>query len=157
VKDQSKYRIALIHQRFGRKSDPSETAAETFENAFVRVRDQVIRPVMEELVAELRGLGHAPRISLEAVDHEGRTCQPAISLALGIRGAVDDRNRIVFAVIRWRIGGKPNDDPEVLAFHQKDRVPFDLFRYMRPDEITADNVEQLLVDSTESLFAQNAR
>ena len=157
MKDQSKYRLALIHQRFAPRRAAAESTGESFAEAFVRVRDALLRPLMEEVAAELRGLGHAPSISIEPIEHEGRRCAPAIALALGIAGVTGRRNEIVFAVIRWTVGGKADDDPEVLAYQQKDRTPFDLFRYAHPDDITADAVEQLLVDATESLFAQNAR
>ena len=157
MKDQSKNRLALIHQRFARHAPAPESSRETFERAFERTRDEVIRPVMEEIAAELRALGHAPEISVDPVDHEGRTCSPAIALRLGIRGVTGRRNHVVFAVIHWKIGNRPTETQEVLAFHGKDETPFDLFRYMSPGEITKDVVEQVLVDSIEGLFAQNAR
>lgn len=156
MRDQNKNRLALIDQRFGRREAPAEPAGETFEQRFDRAVAEVIRPVMEEVAAELASLGHAPEVSIEPVDHEGRRCDRAIALRLGIRGVSGRPNFIALAVIRWKIGGRAEDKPEVLAFHQKDRVPFDLIRFASPEEITRDVVEQLLVDSVESLFAQNA-
>lgn len=156
MKEQNKNRLALIHQRFGRREAAPAHGGETFEQRFERVRAEIIAPVMEEVAAELRALGHAPEIAIEPVDHEGRRCDSAIALRLGIRGVSGRLNHIAFAVIRWKIGGKTEETPEVLAFHQKDQMAFDLFRYAEPEEITKDIVEQLLVDSVESLFAQNA-
>ncbi len=157
MRDQNKNRLALIHRRFGQRDAPPSPPTRTFEQRFARVREEVIQPVMEEVAAELRALGHAPEISTDPVEHEGLRCDHAIALRLGIRGVRDRLNHIALAVIRWKIDGKAEETPEVLAFHQKDRVPFDLFRYASPEDITKDIVEQLLVDSVESLFAQNAR
>jgi hypothetical protein len=156
VKDQNKNRLALIHQRFAPREGARHASAETFEQRFLRVARDTIEPVMEDVASELRALGHAPEISHDPVDHEGRRCGDAIALRLGIRGVHGRKNHIVFAVIRWKIGGKTEETPEVLAYHEKDRMAFDLARYDAPEEITKETVEQLLVDSVESLFAQNA-
>jgi hypothetical protein len=156
LKEQNKQRLELIHRRFAPQVALVEPTGETFEEAFVRVRDAVLRPVMDEVARELTALGHAPTISCDPVPHEGRVAEHAIALGLGIRGAPPSRkNHVVFGVMRWAPGGKAAPEPEVLAFHEKDTTPFDLFRYPHPDAITADAVEQLLVDSIESLFAQN--
>jgi hypothetical protein len=152
VKDASRNRLALIHQRFSSRIAPHDDGEETFELAFDRARESVIQPVMEEIAEALRELGHAPAVHVGPVAHEGRIYAPAVALRLGMRGAAGAKNHVVFAVIRW----KGSDGPEVLAFHEKDRTPFDLFRYPHPREITKDRVEQLLLDSIESLFAQNA-
>lgn len=156
MKDQNRNRLALIHQRFARREAAASTTVETFEQRFARVAREVIQPVMEDVATELRALGHTPELSTDPVEHEGRRCPDAIALRLGIRGVGGRLNHVVFAVIRWKIGGKTEETPEVLAFHQKDRMAFDLSRYDGPEEITRDIVEQLLVDSVESLFAQNA-
>ena len=157
MKEQSKNRIHLIHQRFAKHDAPPGPTREAFAEAFVRVREAVIRPVMEDVAAELRSLGHQPEISIEPVDHEGRICQPAIALRLGLRGAPKRKNHVVLAVIDWKVGGMAVETPEVLAFHAKEETPFDLFRFARPDDVTGDVVEQLLVDSIEALFALNTR
>jgi hypothetical protein len=156
VKDQTKNRLAIIDARFARRGAAPAVEQETFEQAFLRVRDTVILPVMAELAAELRGLGHAPEILTTPVAHEDRVCAPAIALALGVRGSRAAKNQVVFAVIRWKPSGESEEGPEVLAFHVKDATPFDLFRYMSPDELDRDKVEQLVVDSIEALFAQSA-
>lgn len=158
MREQTKQRLEMIHRRFAPQVAPEAPTGETFEEAFARVREAVLRPVLEDVAAELRALGHAPEVSCEPVTHEGRVAEHAIALRLGIRGAPSSRkNHVVFGVLRWAPGGKPAPEPEVLAFHEKDTTPFDLFRWAHPDAITADAAEQLLVDSIEALFAQNRR
>lgn len=157
MKDHNRARLAIIHQRFAPKARAAAAGGETFEQAFARVCDRVLVPVLEDVAAELRALGHAPEVVVGPVDHDGGRCDPAVALRLGIRNATGRSNVIALGVIRWRLSGKSNDDPEVLAFHVKDAVAFDLFRFKHPDELRPDVVEQLVVDSVEALFAQNAR
>lgn len=146
MKEHNRHRLALIDARFGRsKSDSSD--AEAFEAAFFRVCDEVIRPVMEDVAAELGKLGHAPRIETGKLLHEDEWISPTISLRLGMRGRGEDSGYAAFGVLRW------GAQPEVLAWLLVPPTPFDLYRYAHPNDIQADNVEQLLVDAVEHIFA----
>jgi hypothetical protein len=150
VKDHNRHRLALIDARFGdRRGAPSET--EAFEEAFERVCLAVIRPVMEDVAAELEQLGHAPRIATEPLIHEGDRIAPCIALYLGLRGRGEGSGYVALGVARDGV------TPNVLAWLVAEPTPFDLQRYARPDEISADTVEQMLVDAVEHLFARSAR
>src|SRR5262249_47080116 len=81
VKDHNKNRIVLITDRYAaRRHQKQLNDSDRFEEAFRAVRDAVIRPVLEEITAELRNVGHAATI---AVDQGEWT--PSIELLLGIR------------------------------------------------------------------------
>jgi hypothetical protein len=146
VHDQNRNRLALITQRFAAR-DAARRGADrrAFEEAFLRVRDAVIRPVLEEVAEALRGAGHAPRVSDDEAEE-----RPSVELHLGIRGRCA-RNLVGYALIERR------GAPEVLAYLDVDRPCLDLMRYAHPSEITAERVEQLVVDAVEHIFACNAR
>lgn len=146
MKEHNRHRLALIDARFGQpRADPSD--AEAFDDAFLRVSNAVIRPVMEDVAMELKALGHAPRIEMGALPHEGTTISPTIALYVGMRGRGDDSGFVAFGVTR--------EGPltEVLAWLVVPPRPFDLLRYEHPDAIDAGHVEQLLVDAIEHIFA----
>jgi len=146
VKDHNRHRLALIDARFGRpKLDLSGT--EAFEDAFLRVSNAVIRPVMEDVAAELEKLGHAPHIATGKLEHEGASIFPAIALYLGMRGRGEHSGYVALGVTR------EGTTLEVLAWLVVPPRPFDLQRYQHPDAIDANHVEQLLVDATEHIFA----
>jgi len=149
VKDHNRHRLALIDARFGdRRGAPPST--EAFEGLFARACEAVIRPVMEDVAAELAKLGHAPRISTEALGHEGDSIAPCIALHLGLRGRGEGSGYVAFGVVH------DGAAPEVLAWLVAEPTPFDLQRYTRPDAISADQVEQLLIDAIEQLFARRS-
>jgi hypothetical protein len=132
--------IARYEARLGEKTAAAQAS---FDDAFRRVRDAVIRPVMEAAAAELRAGGHAPTITVD----EGLDA-PNIVLHAGLRGARPDADDVVaFCVIHRR------GVPEVLSYLTATPPPMDLQRYASPDEITPDHVEQLVVDSLEQIFA----
>jgi hypothetical protein len=146
VKEHNLHRLALIDARFGRtKTDPS--GVEAFDDAFVRVSNEVIRPVMADVASELEKLGHAPRIETGKLLHEGDWISPTISLHLGLHGRGEHSGYVAFGVLRWEAV------PEVLAWLMVPPTPFDLQRYAHPSDLHADHLEQLLVDATEHLFA----
>lgn len=150
MKEHNKNRLALIDARFG-KARAAQSGAEGFEAAFLCARDAVLRPVMEDVAKELSGLGHAPRISLDELDHEGEVCRPCVALHLGIRGRGEAPGSIAFGVSRSR------GAPDVLAWLVAKGAPFDLRRYAHPDQIDEGQVEQLLVDAIEQIFSRGDR
>jgi hypothetical protein len=135
--------------RFGDRPGASPST-EAFEQIFARACLAVIRPVMEDVAGELEKLGHAPRITTEALSHEGDSVGPCIALHLGLRGRGEGSGYVAFGVVHDRAA------PEVLAWLVAEPTPFDLQRYTRPDAISADNVEQLLIDAIEQLFARRS-
>lgn len=150
MREHNRARLALIDARFGKA--PTSPEDVDFDAAFVRVRDAVIRPVMDDVAAELSSLGHSPRITTDDMDHEGDLIAPCITLWVGQRGRGDAAGYVALGVARNR------ERPDVLAWLLVPPTPFDLERHDHPDEITADYVEQCLVDAVEHLFArQGAR
>jgi len=145
VKDHNKNRLATITGRYAaRQREKAALDRSAFDAAFVATRDAVIRPVMEEIAAELRSAGH------EAIVQNDRAKEtPSIELTLGIGGKKpsEEGDRIVFAVITRR------PTPEVLAYLTVKPPALDLLRFASPSEITAEQVEQIVVDAVEHVFA----
>ncbi len=146
MKDQNRNRLALITSRYEKRLiERGAVVEESFEVAFERARSEVIRPVMEEVAAELRSSGHSPTITLDGCKEK-----PSIELWLGIRGADPAwANLVAYNVIRRR--GRT----EVLAFLDVNRPPMDLVRHGHPSEIGPEQVEQLVLDAVEHIFACN--
>jgi hypothetical protein len=145
VKEHNRHRLALITGRYAtRLAEKQAASAQAFDDAFRAVREAIIRPVLEEAAAELRGAGHAPRVTIDGSEE-----RPSIELHLGMRGLPDipEKNLIAFSVIRRR------EAPEVLAYLVVRPPPMDLVRFADPSEITAETVEQLVIDSIEHIFA----
>ncbi|WP_437989864.1 hypothetical protein [Sorangium sp. So ce145] len=145
MRDHSRHRLALITSRYAaRQQEKLAGDRRAFDDAFRAVSGEVIRPVLEEIASELRSAGHVPRIAL---DEEPEA--PSIALELGIRGASASpgADRIAFSVIQRR------EAPEVLAYLIVRPPPMDLLRFASPAEITAYQVEQLVIDAIEHIFA----
>lgn len=146
MKEHNRHRLALIDARFGRTNE-ERADGEAFDDAFLRVANDVIRPVMNDVIAELEKLGHSPRIETGRLPHEGNSIFPAIALYIGMRGRGEHSGYVAFGVAR------EGTTTDVLAWLVVPPRPFDLLRYAHPNEIVADHVEQLLIDATEHLFA----
>ena len=145
MKEQNKNRLATITGRYAtRQREKAVLDRRAFDAAFVEAREKVLRPVFEDIAAELRSAGHIATI----VD-DGAKETPSIELVLGIGGGKpkDEGDRIAFVVITRR------EKPEVLAYLVVKPPPMDLVRYAAPADIRAEEVEQLLVDAVEHVFA----
>jgi hypothetical protein len=145
VKEHNKNRIVLITGRYAARRRQKELDnGYEFEEGFRAVRDALIRPILEEIAAELRNAGHAARI---ACDEAAQT--PSIDLVLGIRAAQGPHRTDVvgFSVIRHRAV------PEILAYLVVNHPPMDLLRFSSPAELTTDQVEQIVVDAIEHIFS----
>jgi hypothetical protein len=137
-------RLAARYQaRLAAAAAPDEA---TFVQEFIDLRDRVLRPVLEECAEPLRQAGNEPRILVD----EGHG-QPSIELALGLRGGRGKSNRVGFSVIRWE--GYPL---QILAYLEVNSPPFDLERFGRAEELSADRVEQMVVDAIEHIITVNA-
>lgn len=145
MREHNKSRIALITGRYAaRQGERRRGERGAFDDAFRAARDEVIRPALEEIAAELRAVGHAPEVVCDAAIET-----PSIELALGIRGAeaLPGADLVGFSVIQRR------EDPEVLAYLVVRPPAMDLLRFATPAEITAYQVEQLVIDAIEHVFA----
>jgi hypothetical protein len=146
VREHSKHRLALITKRYAARQDEKRVGdRRAFDDAFRAARDAVIRPVLEEIAAELGRAGHAPRVACDAA-HE----TPSIELVLGVAGAHGSEDRVVFSVIKRR------ESPEILAYLVVHPPPMDIVRFASADELTPDQVEQLVVDAVEHIFAYHS-
>lgn len=142
MQEQNKNRLALITGRFAaRQADKAIADRRSFDEAFVRAREAVIIPVLEEIAEELRRAGHAPEIRLDQAEDK-----PSVELCLGIRGR-SGKNLVAYTVIARR------PEPEVLAYLDVDDPVMDLLRYPHPSAITREMVEQVVVDAVEHIFA----
>ncbi|WP_437930227.1 hypothetical protein WMF37_13670 [Sorangium sp. So ce291] len=147
MKEHNRLRIERLTARYARRIEATRAPAEAdFLREFDALRERVLRPPMEELAAELRKAGHAPRIVID----EGHDT-PSIELALGLREAKATRNVVGFCVIRW--SGYPL---QILAYLEVNPTPFDLERFASAADVGADRVEQLLVDAVEQIMVCNA-
>jgi hypothetical protein len=130
-----------------RRREVVTTDGAAFLRAFEEARERVLRPILEEFAAELRRVGHEPRI---AIDEAAEA--PSIELVLGLRGAdvPPGSNLVGFSVIRW------TGAPEVLAYLVVRPPPMDLERFASPEEIDANQAEQMVLDAIEHVLACNA-
>ncbi|WP_437602150.1 hypothetical protein [Sorangium sp. So ce590] len=147
MKEHNRLRIERLTARYARRIEAARAPAEVdFLREFDDLRERLLRPPMEELAAELRRAGHAPRIVID----EGHDT-PSIELALGLRDARASRNVVGFCVIRWT--GYPL---QILAYLEVNPTPFDLERFARAADIGPDRVEHLLVEAIEQIIVCNA-
>ncbi|MDC3952519.1 hypothetical protein [Polyangium jinanense] len=145
MKEQNKNRLATITGRYAsRQREKAALDRRAFDEAFVEVREKVLRPVFEDIADELRGAGHTAVVAID-----GATETPSIELVLGIGGNTtkDAHDRVAFVVITRRPA------PEVLAYLVVRPPALDLVRFASPSDITAEQVEQILVDAVEHIFA----
>jgi hypothetical protein len=145
VREHSKSRIALITGRYAaRQREKHQDDRRVFDGSFRAIRDAVIRPVFEEIAAELRAAGPDPRITCD-----GALEAPSVELVLGIQGvqAPPGSDIVGFSVISRR------EVPEVLAYLVVRAPPMDLIRFAYPTDIAAYQVEQIVLDAIEHVFA----
>lgn len=147
MKELTRERLALITARHAARSAERAAAEEGgFVDAFARLCDRLLLPLMQEFAAELRSAGHAPEIVRDPTAEPSR-----IELLLGLKTARGGRNAIGFAVFR-RADGRL----EVIAYQEVRPPHFDLARFAHPDDVRADVAEQLVLDAIEHLLACNA-
>jgi hypothetical protein len=144
VREQNRLRLQRLVDRYERRLTAAAGEDEAiFLRAFVDAREAVLRPVLREVADELCALGHAP----EVVNVEG----PGVELRLGLRRAASRRNAVGLRVIRG--SGYPL---QILAYLVLDERPFDLERFALAAELSAEKVEQVVVDAVEHLIMCNA-
>jgi hypothetical protein len=147
VNEQNRLRIERLTARYAdRLQSRAALDEDEFLQAFADLCDRVIRPPMEEIAAELRRAGHAPRIV-----PTGDPKTPGIELELGLLRGSASRNSVGFAVIRWA-----HYPLQILAYLEVNPPRFDLTRFARPGEVRPEQVEQILVDAVEHVITCNA-
>ncbi|HEY4119244.1 MAG TPA: hypothetical protein VGM56_15360 [Byssovorax sp.] len=121
----------------------SDEARAAFEADFVRQRDAVLVPLLQDLGVALARAGHAFEIELDAGERRpGATFR--VLLSGGARG---NRNEILFYV-------QHADASEVIV-HLALRNEFELVRYQSIAAMTHAALEQMLVDGLEHLLVCN--
>lgn len=147
MKEHNRLRIERLTARYARRIEEARAPEEAeFLREFEALREGVLRPQMEEFVAELRKAGHEPRVVLDE-GHE----QPSIELALGLRGGKGSHNVVGFCVIRW--AGYPL---QILAYLEVNPPPFDIERFASAADVRPERVEQILVEAIEHIIVCNA-
>jgi hypothetical protein len=146
MKEHNRLRLARLTARYAERTQAKGAPDEAeFLRAFAELRERLLRPQMEEVAAELRKAGHDARVTFD----EGPD-RPSIELSLGLQRGTGSRNVVGFSVIRW------TDHPlQILAYLEVNPPAFDLERFLGAAEITAERVEQLLVDAVEHIVACN--
>ncbi|APR77371.1 Hypothetical protein A7982_02718 [Minicystis rosea] len=145
----NRLRLEQMAARYQARLDAATAVRAGDETAFLRefaeACDNVVRPVMEECAGVLRASGHEPRILVD----EGFIL-PSIELALGLRGASGTSNRVGFGVIR-----RERQPLKILSYLVMSPPQFDMDRFARAAELTADRVEYIVVEAIEQLMATN--
>jgi hypothetical protein len=137
-------RLIRSAERFAASSAAPAVDRPAFEAAFGRAREEVLAPVLGEVVEALGERGLAATIRVDDAEET-----PSIELVLGLgRGRQNDR--VGFRVIDRR--GRC----EVLSYLVASPPPMDLRRYADPGELSRDHVEQVVVDAVEHLLACRA-
>ena len=142
----SRLRLSRITTRHAKLTAEGQRDAESdaaFLAGFARARDEVLRPVMEEVGAQLEAAGYGFRISLDSTEGS-----PAVDFHIVIPGRDDFKDTIRFFAHKDALRGW-----QVIAEIELKRSPFELTRFEANDQITRDRAEQLIVDAVEQMFA----
>lgn len=145
----SRLRIRRMTERWDRRRAELGAAAASLEAeraaAFVRevirVRDEVLRPVLDAVADELRRAGHDLRV--EPCDDP-----PRLDVHVLVRGRSGSKDRIQLEVRDDRVRGR-----ELIAELVLKRSPVELARFAWPGDLTTEVAERLFVDALEALFA----
>jgi hypothetical protein len=149
MNEQNRARLTRMVARWERQraalaQDEAEREREAiFRADLARVMATVLRPVIEDIGAELRRAGHDYRV--EEGSPEG---SPRLDLYLLVRGRSGSKDLIQFVVRR-----DPERGSELIAELVLRGPPFELHRFSSPSELTADLAEHLLVDTVEQILA----
>jgi Pentapeptide repeats (8 copies) len=139
-------RLGRITARYASRAAQgwSETESDAaFLAGFVRARDEVLRPVMEEIGAQLRATGYDFSTTCGGAD-----ASPVVDFHVIIPGRGESKDTIQFFAHKDAVRGW-----QVVAEIELKRSPMELARFEATEEMTRDAIEQLLVDAVEQLFA----
>jgi hypothetical protein len=148
MNEQNRERLSRMAKRHAarraQKAGDAESAA-TFLAQFLRARDDVLRPVMEDIGTQLRAQGYDFTIT----DGGARTA-PRIDFHIVLQGRGDAKDTIRFFAHEDDARGW-----QVIAELELERSPSELARFDAGDPVTRDVAEQLIVDATEQMFASS--
>ncbi len=136
-------RIATRHTRCVAHGQSETESDATFIAEFGRVRDEVLRPVMDEVGLQLQTDGYEFRIA-----NGGTEASPAVEFHVVIPGRTDAKDTIRLFAHKDALRGW-----QVIAEIELKRSPMELARFDAGDPITRDVAERLIVDATEQVFA----
>jgi hypothetical protein len=152
--DQNRARLSRMVTRWGREraalsledADRKREREAAFHEALGRVFATVVRPVIEDIRAELRSGGHDCR-----VDERGSEGSRRLDLHLVVQGRSGSKDLVQFLVRTY-----PERGPELIVELVLKSSPFELGRFPSPAELTADVAEHMLVGAIEQIFASPA-
>jgi hypothetical protein len=154
VNEQTRIRLAIIEAKFGKRGarapSQAELAAERssrFDDDFRRARSEVLAPILEEIGAVLTAAGHGHRVALDAGEH-----RPSIELHLLLAGAEGGSTGVIRLFTRTGEARRC----EIIAEVQLGRALVELTRFQEASALTAEVVEQMVVDAVEQVFAYHA-
>ena len=146
MNEQNRERVHRMTRRHASRLAQGASDAESdvaFLGEFLRIRDEVLRPAMDELATQLREGGYE-----SSVASGGSETSPAVEFHVVIPGRDDSKDTIRFFAHKDVQRGW-----QVIAEIELKRSPMELVRFDVGDPITRDVAEQLIVDATEQLFA----
>lgn len=148
MKEQTRIRLQIIAARFGRRGAVRNEEEHAWLDAYERARGGVLTTAMTEIGEVLQQDGHHCEVRLDA-EPAGRSIDFAVRPVGNGEGerlirffARNDERRGWQVKAEIRLG-------EAQGFSE-------LTRFERPDEITAEVAEHLLVDAMEQVFASVA-
>jgi Pentapeptide repeats (8 copies) len=167
MNEQNRLRLDRITKRHAiRRAQGSSEAddAASFFAAFARMRDEVLRPAMEDVARQLAAAGHeaevanagdgapvstGPPLSIRAPNPgPASRAPPGVALFVRIPDRGDSRD-----TIRFRAYDDPARGWQTIAEVELTGSPMELTRFDADEPVTRDIIEQLLVDAVEQLFA----
>ncbi len=147
MNEQTRIRLGIIEARYGKRAgraaSETELAAERalrFDEEFRRAREAVVAPILGEIGAALSASGHGHRVAVD----EAAT-QPSVELYLSPRGVPSGERSVIRLFARA--------GSEIIAEVELGRTVIELTRFHEASAMSAEVVEQMIVDAVEQLFA----
>lgn len=146
MNDQTKIRLQLVMDRFGKKLAAQQTGESEWVAAYQEACAKVLRPAMKDIGEMLARAGHPCEVRLDAepdlrsIDLVVKPGGPAMEERWVRFFAHEDEQRGWQVIAEVWLSGSP---PE-------------LTRFEHPRELTPEVVEQVLVDGIEQIFASAA-
>jgi hypothetical protein len=155
MNDQNLSRLSRMVARWGRERAEIEQrdrdGLQEKQAAFLAELEgtyaSVLRPVIDDIGAELRQAGHDCRIEERVEDGV-----PRFDLYVVIQGRRGSKDLIQFLV--WT---HPEHGYQLVVELVLRSAPFELRRFHKPSELTADIAEQMIVEAIEQFFASPPR
>lgn len=146
MNEQTSIRLGIITSRFGKASGPPVDSVQAWLAAYEDLRSGVLRTAMTEIGDILSSAGHGCAV---VIDAEPSAC--SIDLVVTPWGAADKQRRVRFFTHR-----DPHRGQQIVAHVWLQKTPAEMTRFERPEEVTPEVAEQVLVDALEQIFASAA-